>query len=420
MRRTSLCAVLFGSFSGIQTQAEPVTADTVDPIGVKCEMRRKCVQMASKDGKTTLAVEMRVGRYFTKQNRDWARENCARIRENCARMPASARYRYPECLLIEEFDARRAGDFAARAMLYEDGYNREKTRSRFTESPQEMREALSPFDGILLRTKHAWDSYLMVSYVMVGPERGLPWPGVHLKKVGNRYWLTEESGERNLSGIIHKVRAPYLRDDPTVLPQPPRDMVRLELSLDQDSPVENRQLSIETLQDDVAEDSTALVLYIRPILESANVPLLQTDAGILDRPSAALRSSLVLYNNEAATIQELVHLWVPDARENVESNLRLRQDANHPLNSGLFGQHIDKVRLIARVETEDGIVWYLRYPSIEVDQERMTWEDKLTTVIQRKINGEYKLAQRLEDSAVSAILTNKDVVSFISRMRDSH
>lgn len=425
MKRTTLCAVLFASFPGIQTYAQPVTADTADPIGVKCEMRRVCIEMASKDDKTTLAVEMRVGRYFTERNRDWVRENCARIRGNCARMPPSARYRYPECLVIEEFDARRAGDVTARAMLYEEGYNREKTRSRFMESPQEMREGLSPFDSLHLTVKHAWDSYLIVGCAMVGPEKGFPWPGVHLKKVGNRYWLTEESGERNLSSISHQARAPYLRDDATILPQPPMDMVRLKLSLNRDSPVEKRQLSIETLQDDVAEDSTALVLYIRPILESADAPLLRTDSQVLDRPSAALKSSLALYNDEAATIHELVHLWAPEVRENVESNLRMLQDAKFPLNNGFFGQQIDKVRLVARVETDDGIVWYVRYPSMKLDlkaevgQGRTTWEAAFRTLIQRKINGEYKLAQRLEDSAVSEILTDKDVVSFISRMSAS-
>lgn len=87
MKRTPLWAVLFAVLAGIQTHAEPVTADTADPIGVKCDMRRQCVQMASKDGKTTLAVEMRVGRYVTERNRDRVRENCTRIRENCARMP---------------------------------------------------------------------------------------------------------------------------------------------------------------------------------------------------------------------------------------------------------------------------------------------------------------------------------------------
>lgn len=426
MKRTTLCALLFAAFSGIQTHAEPVTADTADPIGVKCEMRRQCVQMASKDGKTTLAVEMRVGRYVTERNRDWVRENCARIRENCARMPPSARYRYPECLVIEEFDARRAGDFTARAMLYEEGYNREKARSGIVGSPQQMREVLSPFDALLLRVKHAWDSYLIVSCAMVGPERGFPGAGLHLKKVGNRYWLTEESGVRNLSSMSHQASAPYFRDDATVLPQPPTDMVRLKLSLDQDSPIENRQLSIETLRDDVAADSAALVLFIRPILENAELPLLRMDSRALDRPGAALKSSLALYNDEAATIRELVHLWAPEARENVETNLRVLQDAKFPWTNGFFGQQIDKVRLVARVETEDGIVWYVRYPSMKLDlkakvgQGRITWEAAFRTLIQRKINGEYLLAQRLDDSAVSEILTNnKDVVSFISRMGDS-
>lgn len=418
MKRSTLCAVLFGCFPGIQTRAEHVTANATDSIGIQCEMRRECVQMASKEGKTTLAVEVRVGRYVvTEKNIDWTRENCAKIREKCSQMVPSARYRYAECLVVEEFDARRAGDFTACAMLYEEGYNRDRARSRIKGTPQHMREVLSPFDALLFRVKYAWDSYLMVGYVMVGSERrGFPWE-VHLKKVGDRYWLTEESGAYNLSSISRQFSAPYFRDDATVLPQPPMDMVRLKLSLDQNSPIENRehQLLIESLQDDVAENSTAVVLYIRPIFESTSVPLLQMDTELLDRPSAALRFCLAKYNDKAATIEEIVDLWAPEARENVEANLRLLQDANYPLNSRFLGQKLDKVRPVARVETEEGIVWYVRYPSIKVVPGRVTQVDAFRTLIQRKINGEYKLAQRLEESSVSEILTNKEVVSFILR-----
>ena len=428
MKYSTYGTVLFACFPGIQILAGPVTADATDPFGAACEMRRECVEMASKDGRTTLAVEMRVGRYVvTEKTFDWAQQNCAQIREKCSQMVPSERYRYPECLIVEEFDVRRAGDFTARAMLYERGYNREKARSRTKGTPQHMREVLSPFDALSFRVKYAWDSYVMVSYGMVGAERWFPWE-VHLKKVGNRYWLTEESGASNLSSISHQFSAPYLRDDATVLAQPPKDMMQLRLSLDQGSAIEKRHLSlqIEALQDEVAEDSTAVVLYVRPIFEGAAGPLLNVDTELLIPPAAALQSALALYKSDAVTIDEIVDLWVPEAWENVEANLRHLQEADYPLNSRFFGQAIDKVQLIARVETEEGLVWYVQYPSVRVDLEakdpqgRVTRRAAFRTLIQRKIDGKYKLAQHLEDSAVSDILTNKEVVSFISRSFDSN
>ncbi len=422
------CLVLSVQVLGLQLGKERVAEGKIDPVAIACEMRRERVQLASSGGRTTVAVEMRVGRYAPpKRNIEGVRQRCDRLRENCARLTPRVRYQFPECLIVEEFDARRAGDFDACASLYEEGYNRDRARSRIKGTPVEMQEALSRFDTVLLETKCAWDSYLTIRYGMVGSDRqGCPW-SLHLKHDGDRYWLTEESGAATVNSIYHQLSAPFISPDVASMPQPPKDMLRLRLSLNQGVSAEDRaqRLAIDTLQEDVPEQSNAMVLYVRPVVESAPVPLLQADTERLDGSGSALKVSLTLYSEKTATIQDIVALWAPESRENIEANLHHLQRAGFPLNSRFFGKQIDKVRLIARVETEEGIVCYVRYPKVSINpkagvgQGRMSWEAGWRTLIQRKIGTEYGLALRLTNPAVSDILTHKDLVAFISRWSES-
>lgn len=376
------------------------TTVSANEIGVKLELKRQLVRVAAKDGLTVVAVEMRVGRYPL----DTDVEN---IRESCARLPEPRRYQHAECLVIEEVDRRRQGDVVGRSLLYEAGYSRDKAIWRLSRAgvAESVRSDLVPFTGMRLAHVATWDDYLCVTHVLVSEDSTFPWT-FYLKRVSDRFWLTEEL---EFGHIIGSILGNYWRKHPDVLNVPPVEAAAFRISVDSEAPFEKHRLIVRIHDRDAQPDPHSLMLYVRRAAEPKVRNLFKGDKQALGSRGATLRDALSPYLNGTPSIEELVDAWAPGIQDNVRSNLRELQRCEQRL--GMFlqlGSRLEDLALVARVETEGGEVCYVR--TLDRDGEA-----RIRPIVRRIVNGELKLDYQLPNSAASKILTNRDVAAAIAR-----
>lgn len=379
---------------GLDTQAADPTVD------LPCPMSRQCRQMAKNNGRTTVAVEMNVGRYDQSADAPAARRACSAL------SPAM-RYRIPECVVIEEFDARRAGDLDARAALSEPGYNRDKTRSRVTTTAEGLRQILSGFDEIRFAFKASWDDYLSVTYLMYGATERVPWT-VELKWVGDRYWLTEEI---TLNHMIHPVLHPFFSEDQALICKNEAFSHSLRVSCDSRTPADWRATRLEQLENAVSSGSTWMVLYLDVddgvAAEGADLQSL-AEGDPVDR---ALATAISRYASSDATPQELTQVWDPESRAKVEVDLRRVSDSGIALiESFTLGRHASQLQVVNKIAIDDGTLIYARVP-------RGMGEIKPAVVVVRQTEGRFQLAHKLPNNALNQLLTDPVLVNFLASPR---
>ncbi len=371
-------------------------------VNLPCEMRRECRQLATDNGATAVAVEMYVGRYESNANSTIARRDCKEL-------DISHRYRIPECVTIEEFDARRAGDLDARAALSEEGFNREKTRTRVKVTAEELRQMLSRFSEIRFAFKASWDHYLSITYVMYGEMEEFAWT-VELKWIGERYWLTEEI---TLNHIIHPLLSAYLTGNgaPFCGDDPFTHTIRV--SLDQATPPEKRKILLEPALGGLPEDSRSVVLLLN--INERVVPDGVAVEGLAggDRVERALATAISTYSSQDATAQELLQVWHPENRKKVEEDFRRLQNTKYRLvDSFMLGRNASQFRMTAKITTDDGTIVYGRVPD-------GMGEPKLKAVALRPTAGQYRLAHDLPNAALNQILTDPAIVSYFASLQST-
>lgn len=379
-----------------------VTKGDPSSLSPPCSMRRECRKLGTKDGATTVAVEMYVGRY---DRTNWSGDS----RTACRTLDPLERYRVPECVVVEEFDARRMGDLDGRAELAEAGYNRDRTRSRITATASELRQMLMPFSEVRFAFKASWDDYIMIFYLMHGESQEFLWT-VDLKWAGERYWLTEEI---TLNHMIHPLLSAYLTGDGAPLCGSETMNTPLRISLDPTSPQEKRRIRLDPLTEGLPDESRGAVVYLQ--VEDEAQPDGRAVASIPsgDAVGGALSTAISVYTSGESDVRRLLDVWDLESREGVTNVLKRFEGTKFPLvESFPLGRHADKFLVTAKIATDDGTMVYGRGP-------RGMGEIRPAAIALRERDGQYRLAHKLPNTSINQILTDPALVEYLARAKNN-
>jgi len=402
------------------------------PPGVEIEyefpMKRRVVAIAEHDGAVTVAGAKFAGAYGDNED----------LEAGCRTLPPEKRTQCVECLVYARFNSRRSGDAQAHAVLFQPGYNRSHIEEELPQIPERLRNMLSGYASVHPYGKSVWDDYVFVAYQGVmpnGEERVLNAIEAQWDSTLERYWLTKELFRLFPGYPITYIPVPGHTlgvGDVQVLEKPPQDTRIIRLSVDPQSPPDNRKVIAEALDDRSEIERDDLILYIRDERFPADAPpFLEWDPATLDEAGRQLREALarqlVWHMDEEAPMErldELVTFWHPSVRDRVHQSLKDVWDAPpvriratqegvveqlpsdpgkkskrraSPI-PGLSGvREISEMRVAARIYTNQGVIWFAWAPNRNPGRSGPS-DAKLYSLLQlRTEDGGYKLIQRPSD-----------------------
>ncbi len=379
-----------------------------------CPPEREIAVVArDQDGTVTLAVEAAHCRYgdgdreVDELDIDKLIAETRSIRSACQAMEPEERYAWAECLVLEEHALRRMGDIEGRSELFEPGFSREHSIERITGTSEELAGHFEPFYEVIFLGKLVWDSYVTISYVMVGEDRHLPY-ALYLKDDGDRYWLTEEI---TLNSPIMPVLGAFNDDEADLVERLPEMNRVLRVAIDPESPQERRTHRVDAVRPDDRASPHELRLFLDDEPHDFDGPVVEHQE--LSSSAQTLVDAFRAHQREDVTREEILEMWHPEARANVGADLDHLARAELPLRSILtVDSRLDELRLTSSLGVEDGIVWYGSLPASR-------WSDaRSVTIIQREADGELLLANWLGNRRAQQLLTHPDVKRFIAASED--
>jgi len=275
----------------------------------------------------------------------------------------------PECLAVEEYLARRDGNFDGRALLYLPGYCRDRSLERLRVSREEMHELLRNFPNVRLKRGWRWGEYVFTQLVVYSDDRQQRHTSIRVARYDRntqRYWLTEEVSPLNY--IIWSVPPSDDLAHVDVLDAVPPGMRPLRVMVDMNSPRESRSIIVEDAPARAEAAAHDLVVHLReePLPFAAGA-FLEADRALLDDPAQNLRDAIAASIDHNQPIAERLRHWIPDAREHVA--VSFEQGAGPMALLGIDRSDVDSLRIVSRLRftdrdpltgeaTDDFIVWY--------------------------------------------------------------
>jgi len=345
--------------AGAFAQAAP---QPVADVAMEQPLDRRVVAIASHEGEVTLAGEVLSGRYDPE----------ADLRTLCGSIDDASRHASPACLVIERFDAVRAGDGERLASLYRPDSERRTLLVR-GEAPEfrESQVELAAVEAIRPTTQRSWGRYRLVDIAAVmNQDRTAKVPG-SVKLVSDhqaeRLWLTEDLSRLNYP--IHSVPTGLDEDDQVLATAPAASTaLRLEKVGGGD---DERKVAAELLEPGGVIKATDLILYVKEQRFALDAPpLLDMDPAELDEAGKSLQESLDLLqrwsDGERISIDRLADLWHPAYRDTMRRSYEWARSNGVKISirgAGDSAESLPELRVASRTFTENGIVWFAWYPA---------------------------------------------------------
>ncbi|MFC1738780.1 hypothetical protein ACFL1G_07015 [Planctomycetota bacterium] len=306
---------------------------------VECKVSRITVPLAEHNGKVVCAASFVYGAYVQNPTDQDDFLDSDDLMEKFEKLSEEDRWQYPEYVVIKNFQAWKAGDKEEAISYYEPGYNRERTRALQTQPIEKIQSIMEPFTRVVFIDKSYFGPYVRIYWVMSevsesGSTKGCKgFPGYsYLKRVGNRYMLTNEIDMTHLFDVVvgtYGARTLMKRESIPLNPDT-SGMDCFAMDVDTASPAENKKMLTAFSTEGAAEiPSSFSENYIKVYIKGEPLNI-QLEAG---KQAAGLSEQMRFFESAVTATQmgtesEILSKWSEKRRSSISRDIQRIKDAN--------------------------------------------------------------------------------------------
>lgn len=353
-----------------------VSAFGADKSIVDCKVSRITIPLAEYNGSVTCAASFMYGEYVENPNDQDDLLNSDDLMEKFNKLPEEERWKYPEYVVIKNFQAWKDGDKEDAMSYFEPGYNRERARALQTQPIEKIQAVMKPFTRVVFIDKAYLGAYVRIYWVMSevsdsgNTKGGRGFPGYsYLKLVGNRYMLTHEIDMTHLFDAVvgtYDSRTLMLLGNQSIPLNPDTNgMDWFAIDVDTASPAENKRWLKAFSTDGISEipapfSENYLKVYVRAEPLNIEFDAGKQREGNLSEEMRFIESAVTAHG--LGTESEILSKWSEKQKERISKDIKRLKDAGQWPKMRLF--HFGPApTLVSLIRTSAGTVLYYKKKS---------------------------------------------------------